>query len=183
MVHWKALALGLLSLAASTLKAAPMADLSERGGVVCFVIIPGPPITAITPGTAVQGLQLALSSSTTLAATLATKGFATMISYSNGGIGEFEGCHYYWLNIGTSPFSYKPLSWGYDDQKTFNWSAGPGQIVTALATTTYPATSTFLACKSQSSAWALFLQTGKDVPSGLTCVETQLQVGNTTTVA
>ncbi|KAG8903042.1 hypothetical protein FRC01_009355, partial [Tulasnella sp. 417] len=134
MVHWKALALGLLSLATSTLKAAPIADVSERGGVVCFVIIPGPPITAITPGTAVTGLQLALSS--TGAATLATKGFATLISYSNGGIGEFEGCHYYWLNIGTSPFSYKPLSWGYDDQETFNWSAGSGQIVTALATST-----------------------------------------------
>ncbi|KIO22898.1 hypothetical protein M407DRAFT_27624 [Tulasnella calospora MUT 4182] len=183
MVRWNALTLGLLSLAASALKAAPMADASKRGGVVCFVIIPGPPITAITPGTAVTGLQLALSSSSTEAATLATSGFATAISYKNGGIGEFEGCHYYWLNIGISPFSYKPLSFGYDDQQTFNWSAGSGQIVTALKTSTYAQTSTFLACKSESGAWALFLQTGKDVPAGLTCVETQLQVGTMPTVA
>ncbi|KAG8947512.1 hypothetical protein FRC04_010693 [Tulasnella sp. 424] len=174
MVHWKTLALGLLSLAASSLKAAPMADVSERSGVVCYVIVHGPSITAITPGTAVTGLELARSS--TGAVTLAASGFETLISYNNGGIGEFEFCHYYWLNIGTSTHSYKPLSWGYDDEETLNWSAGSGQIVTALGSSTYSTTSTFLAC-NESGSWALYLQTGTDVPPGVTCVATQLQVG------
>ncbi|KAG8903044.1 hypothetical protein FRC01_009357 [Tulasnella sp. 417] len=129
---------------------------------------------AITPGTAVTGLELARSS--TGAVTLAASGFETLISYSNGGIGEFSFCTYYWLNIGTSTHSYKPLSWGHNDQETFTWSAGEGQIVTALGTSTYSTTSTFLAC-SESGSWALYLQTGKDVPAGVTCVETQLQVG------
>ncbi|KAG8947510.1 hypothetical protein FRC04_010691 [Tulasnella sp. 424] len=179
MVHLKTLALGLLSLAASSLKAAPMADVSERSNVVCFIIVGGPPITAITPGTAVTGLQLARIS--TGAVTLAAEGFATKISYSNGGIGEFVECNTYWLNIGTSTHSYKPLSWGYDDQETFNWSAGSGEIVTALGTSTYSTTSKFLAC-NESGSWALYLQTGTDVPSGVTCVATQLQVGTTSTV-
>ncbi|KAG8956116.1 hypothetical protein FRC00_005062 [Tulasnella sp. 408] len=175
MVHWKAFALGLLSLAASTLNAAPVGDNSERSGVVCFrIVVHGPPTTAITPGTAVTGLALARSS--TGGVTLATEGFETLISYGNGGFGEFALCNYYWLNIGTSAHSYKPLSWGYDDQETTNWSAGSGQIVTALATSTYSKTSTFLACY-QSDEWVLYLQTGKQVPSGVTCVETQLEVG------
>ncbi|KAG9041761.1 hypothetical protein FS837_011770 [Tulasnella sp. UAMH 9824] len=166
MVHWKALALGLLSVTASTLNAAPIGDASERSSVVCFrIVVHGPPTTAITPGTAVTGLALARSS--TGAVTLAIEGFETLISYSNGGFGEFALCNYYWLNIGTSAHSYKPLSWGYDDQETTTWSAGSGQIVTALATSKYSTTSTFLACN----------QGGKQVPLGVTCVETQLQVG------
>ncbi|KAG9041760.1 hypothetical protein FS837_011769 [Tulasnella sp. UAMH 9824] len=177
MVYWKAFALGLLSLAASILKAAPVSDVSERGSAACLVIVHGPPTTAITPGTAVTGLELARSS--TGAVTLATSGFETLINYNNGGFGEFEFCNYYWLNIGTSTHSYKPLSWGYDDQETTTWSAGSGQIVTALATSTYSKTSTFLAC-NESGAWVLYLQTGSEVPSGVTCVKTQLQVGTNT---
>lgn len=45
MVHWKTLALGLLSLAPSSLKAAPMADVSERTSAVCYVIVKGPATT------------------------------------------------------------------------------------------------------------------------------------------
>ncbi|KAG8903043.1 hypothetical protein FRC01_009356 [Tulasnella sp. 417] len=156
-----------------------MADASERTTAICFVVVHGPPITAITPGTAVTGLELARSS--TGAVTLADSGFETLISYNNGGLGEFAFCAYYWLNIGTSTHSYKPLSWGYGDQETFNWSAGSGQIVTALGTSTYSTTSTFLAC-NESDSWVLYLQTGNDVPSGVTCVETQLEVGTTTTI-
>lgn len=177
MVHWKTFALGLLSLTASTLKAAPTGDVSERSPASCLVIVEGPPITAITAGTAVTGLELARSS--TGAVTLAASGFETLINYSNGGIGEFSFCNYYWLNIGTSSHSYKPLSWGFNDQETSNWSAGTGQIVTALGTSTYSTTSTFLAC-NESGGWALYLQTGTDVPSGVTCVDTQLQVGTST---
>ncbi|KAG8947514.1 hypothetical protein FRC04_010695 [Tulasnella sp. 424] len=173
MVHWKTFALGLLSLASSTLKAAPVARASERSGASCLVIVEGPPTTAITPGTAVTGLQLARSS--TGAVTLAASGFATMINGNNGGFGEFYFCNYYWLNIGTSAHSYKPLSWGYDDEETFNWSFGYNQIVTALATSTYSATSTFVAC-NESGEWVLYLQTGTDAPPS-TCVETQLEVG------
>ncbi|KAG8985533.1 hypothetical protein FRB90_004640, partial [Tulasnella sp. 427] len=61
MVHWKTLAVGLLPFAASTL-AAPIADLSERTNGACLVIVEGAPTTAITPGTAVTGLELARSS-------------------------------------------------------------------------------------------------------------------------
>ncbi|KAG8947515.1 hypothetical protein FRC04_010696 [Tulasnella sp. 424] len=178
MVHLKTLAVGLLSLAASTLKAAPMADVSERSDAVCEVMVDGPATTAITPGTAVTGLQLALSS--TGAVTLAASGFKTLINYTNGGFGEFSFCNYYWLNIGTSAHSYKPLSWGYNDQETFNWSAGPGQIVTALGTSTYSTTRKFLAC-NESAGWVLYLQTGNDAPPS-TCVETKLQVATNPTV-
>ncbi|KAG8947511.1 hypothetical protein FRC04_010692 [Tulasnella sp. 424] len=179
MVHLKTLALGLLSLAAPSLKAAPIADVSERSNIVCFIVVHGPSTTAITPGTAVTGLQLARSS--TGAVILATEGFATLVSYSNGGFGEFALCHYYWLNIGNSTHSYKPLSWD-TDQETTNWSAGSGQIITALGTSTYSTTSTFLAC-NESDSWTLYLQTGKEVPSDVTCVETQLQTGTESSIA
>lgn len=149
MVHWKAFALGLLSVTASTLKAAPIGDVSERSGVVCFrIVVHGPPTTVRAYRHVGYPLVLTMALWWTLgdhawnsghrscartqqqyaetcpilvesvlnlllilagAVTLATEGFETLISYSNGGFGEFALCNYYWLNIGTSAHSYKPL--------------------------------------------------------------------------
>lgn len=64
-------------------------------------------------------------------------------------------------------------TWDFDNQKTTTWSAAQGSIITAEATATYDATSTFLACE-ESGKWHLYLQTGTDVPVGETCAETQL---------
>ncbi|KAG9006841.1 hypothetical protein FRB94_000346 [Tulasnella sp. JGI-2019a] len=92
----------------------------------------------------------------------------------------FPACSDWWLNIGTSSTSVKPLTWNLNDQETTIWSGGPGEIVTttaAPAQTEVPAaTSTFLACE-EGGSWVLYLQTGTDLPAGETCVATQLQEG------
>ncbi|KAG9019338.1 hypothetical protein FRB90_003744 [Tulasnella sp. 427] len=142
------------------------------GTIFCEIARIGPPIVASTPGTAVTGLQLAVD---TTAATLESTGFTGGWDFTNGGIGAFDGCHDFWLNIGASSKSYKPLSWAFDNQITTNWVAAPGSKVTANATSTYAATSKFLACK-ESGKWRLYLQTGTDKPAGETCTTTELTV-------
>ncbi|KAG8937848.1 hypothetical protein FRC00_013454, partial [Tulasnella sp. 408] len=125
---------------------------------------------ASTAGTPVTGLQLALD---TTSATLETTGFTGGYDFIGGGIGAFEQCHDWWLNIGTSAYSYKPLTWAYDDKKTTNWIASAGSTISTAATSSYGATSKFLACE-ESGKWTLYLQTGTDVPSGLACTTTEL---------
>ncbi|KAG8870651.1 hypothetical protein FRB97_009578 [Tulasnella sp. 331] len=146
----------------------------------CDVIIDSPPIVAITTGTAVEGLEL---SSAGGSAALAATGYHQGWGFSNGGVGVFDGCHYLWLNIGESTASYKPLSFALDDQLSTNWSGGSTSPLVAGATTEYQATSTFLACQSAvAGQWTLYLQTGSDVPSGLECVDTQLELGPSTAI-
>ncbi|KAG9021631.1 hypothetical protein FS837_007121 [Tulasnella sp. UAMH 9824] len=142
------------------------------GTVVCFLARIGPPIVASTPGTPVTGLQLAVD---VTPATLETTGFTGGWDFVNGGIGAFYGCHDFWLNIGTSTKSYKPLSWAFDNQVTTNWIAAEGSKVTAAATASYNATSSFLACK-EATKWRLYLQTGTDKPAGFNCTTTELFV-------
>lgn len=43
------------------------------------------------------------------AATLESVGFSGGYSFANGGIGAFDGCHTWYLNIQSSVHSYKPL--------------------------------------------------------------------------
>lgn len=140
------------------------------GTIFCALARIGPPIVASTTGTAVTGLQLAVDITS---ATLETVGFNGGYSFSNGGIAAFEGCHNWYLNIGTSSHSYKPLTWAFDDQETTSWVASAGSTISTAATSPYGAVSQFLACE-QSGKWTLYLQTGTDVPSGLTCTTTEL---------
>ncbi|KAG8849143.1 hypothetical protein FRB96_000929 [Tulasnella sp. 330] len=128
---------------------------------------------AFTTGTSVTSLQL---TQTPYKAILTDSGFHGGWDFVNGGLGAFDGCHDWWLNIGTSPHSYKPLTWAFDDQLTDNWVGGPGQLLTATATADYATTSNFLACK-EDGVWTLYLQTGEDVPPGKTCALTTLQEG------
>jgi len=135
----------------------------------CDLIIPGPPVTASTPGTPVTGLQLFNNGGTAI---LAAGGFNTQISFANGGLGFFERCHEEWLNIGSSADSFKPLSFGFDDEETKTWVASFGSVLTSSS----PPASKFLACQN-GGQWVLFLQTGTDVPPYTYCVETQLTIG------
>ncbi|KAG8925386.1 hypothetical protein FRC00_004028 [Tulasnella sp. 408] len=140
------------------------------GTIICHLARAGPPIVANTPGTPVTGLQLALDITP---ATLEKTGFTGGWDFVNGGIGAFYGCHDFWLNIGKSNKSYKPLSWAFDKQVTKNWKAAEGSKITAAATASYKATSKFLACKAKGT-WKLYLQTGTDKPAGAECTTTEL---------
>ncbi|KAG8984820.1 hypothetical protein FRB94_000977 [Tulasnella sp. JGI-2019a] len=87
----------------------------------------------------------------------------------DGGIGAFDGCHSFWLNIAPSNKSYKQLIWQFDQKVTTTWSASPGQSIATGETTK------FLACQVK-GIWFLYLQTGTDQPPGELCYVTQLQV-------
>ncbi|KAG9009955.1 hypothetical protein FRB94_011237 [Tulasnella sp. JGI-2019a] len=106
---------------------------------------------------------------TTSKVTLSSSGFHGGWDYVSGGLG---GCHNWWLNVGTSSTSIKPLTWNFDVKTTTTWSGGPGQILNIGG-----APATFIAC-NESGSWALYLQQGTDVPDE-GCVETQLQEGTT----
>lgn len=144
------------------------------GTVFCLIARTGPPIVASTLKTFVTGLQLAVDITP---ATLATTGFTGGYDFDNGGIGAFDGCHHWYLNIGTSEKSYKPLSWAFDKQLSTNWIAAEGSTISAAATADYNASSSFLVCK-EAGKWRLYLQTGNDWPSGLTCTTTKLFVNS-----
>ncbi|KAG8992287.1 hypothetical protein FRB94_011727 [Tulasnella sp. JGI-2019a] len=161
---------------------AALAPVSSAPIIFCDLVELSPTITAITPGTAVTGLGLTQTSG---AATLTNNGFHGGWDWVNGGLGAFDGCHDWWLNIGTSSHSYKPLTWAFDDQITTNWAGGPGEIMTTTATVgqtlQLAPSSEFLACK-ESGSWILYLQTGTDVPAGVECVTTQLEEGTSTAI-
>ncbi|KIO28120.1 hypothetical protein M407DRAFT_22595 [Tulasnella calospora MUT 4182] len=145
---------------------------SPTGTLWCLLAKIGPPIVADSPSTPIHGLQLSVDTATP---TLVGKGFKGSYDFIGGGIGAWRGCHDYWLNIGTSPYSYKPLTWDFDNKVTTTWTASVGTLVHAGSTADYLATNTFLAC-NQSGSWVLYLQTGTDAPSGVTCYITQLKV-------
>ncbi|KAG8948080.1 hypothetical protein FRC00_008789 [Tulasnella sp. 408] len=143
------------------------------GTVFCLILRTGPPIVATTFKTFVTGYQLAVDITP---ATLNATGWTGGFDFDNGGIGAFDGCHHWYLNIGSSTKSYKPLSWAFDNQISTNWIASEGSPVSAAATAEYGASSSFLTCK-EGGKWHLYLQTGNDWPSGLTCTTTKLAVG------
>ncbi|KAG9002311.1 hypothetical protein FRB93_011737 [Tulasnella sp. JGI-2019a] len=153
-----------------------LAPVSSTPITFCDLAELSPYITAITPGTAVTGLGLTQTSG---AATLTEGGFHGGWSYAGGGLGAFDGCHYWWLNIEASSTSIKPLTWAFDVRNTTTWSGGPGEILTTVDVAPQafvPArTSTFIACK-ESGTWVLYVQQGVDVPEG-DCVSTQLEEG------
>ncbi|KAG8947494.1 hypothetical protein FRC04_010675 [Tulasnella sp. 424] len=153
----------------ASVSAAPFPPIPS-GIIFCDIARLGAPIVASTTGTAVTNLQLAVD---VTRATLKTAGFTGGYDFVGGGIGAFDGCHDFWLNIGTSAHSYKPLSWAFDDKETTTWVASEGSTISAAATSSYSATSEFLACE-ESGTWYLYLQTGTDVPAGVTCATTEL---------
>ncbi|KAG8972406.1 hypothetical protein FRC05_010117 [Tulasnella sp. 425] len=149
-------------------------------------------VEATTPGTPVYGLELTDSSGL---ATLTSNGLHSGWNFANGGIAAFEGvgCAYKYLNIVASTHPWKPLIW-QSTQSTNTWKASPGSTITALATSSYGQTSTFLACRRPSAAsgsttWALFLLTDNVLPSATddslgdivvsTCTKTVLYVNTT----
>ncbi|KAG8992350.1 hypothetical protein FRB94_011704 [Tulasnella sp. JGI-2019a] len=85
-------------------------------------------------------------------------------NYAYGGLGVEDECNYFWLNIGNSTVSYKPLTWDFDNQISRNWVVAANGTVSATATSQYGATSNFLACETGANQWTLYLQTGTDGP-------------------
>ncbi|KAG8981846.1 hypothetical protein FRB95_008325 [Tulasnella sp. JGI-2019a] len=160
-------ALAVISSVSSTPVLPPSCDIAEQS----------PYITATSTDSRISGLQL---TQTTGAATLTSSGFHGGWDWVNGGLGAFDQCHDWWLNIGTSSNSVLPLTWGYDNQITTNWAGGPGEVLTTTAapaqTLVLAPSSTFLAC-NESGSWVLYLQTGTDLPAGKECVATELEEG------
>ncbi|KAG8990910.1 hypothetical protein FRB93_002982 [Tulasnella sp. JGI-2019a] len=149
--------------------------------VFCDHIILSPPVVAITNGTAVTGLELY---GTSTSASLQASGYKQGWGFGNGGVAVDDQCHSLWFNIGESVYSYKPLSFAFDNQISTNWIGGSTSPLVAGTTAEYTATSTFLACPSAVvGVWALYLQTGSDLPTGLVCATTQLQLGPSTLIS
>ncbi|KAG9035923.1 hypothetical protein FRB95_010326 [Tulasnella sp. JGI-2019a] len=161
---------------------AALKPVSSTPTLYCIQVVkPSYYITATTTDTRISGLQLTQKLGKV---TLSSSGFYGWWDYVGGGLGD---CDDWWLNIGTSSTSVKPLSWGFDNKLTTIWAAGgPGEIVTTTATpaqTLVPAaTSTFIACQ-ENGVWVLYLQEGTDAPDGDECVETQLRQGTSGAVS
>ncbi|KAG9022772.1 hypothetical protein FRB95_014200 [Tulasnella sp. JGI-2019a] len=141
----------------TSLKPTSVTASAPAGTTICKVEYISPPINASTAGTAVYGLQLGSPSGTSL-------GFAQGWNYAYGGLGVEDECNYFWLNIGNSTVSYKPLTWDFDNQISRNWVVAANGTVSATATSQYGATSNFLACETGANQWTLYLQTGTDGP-------------------
>lgn len=80
-----------------------------------------------------------------------------------------------------STLSYKQLKWSPNIGMTFSWNADPSQVLQTVATNNgftmnWGAHDWFLSCL-QGGKWKVYLQTGTDVPAGVTCVSTQLKLG------
>ncbi|KAG9006954.1 hypothetical protein FRB93_008220 [Tulasnella sp. JGI-2019a] len=170
-----------VSTGTTSLKPTSVTASAPAATTICKVEYISPPISASTAGTAVYGLQLGSPSGTSLVtstAILKTKGFAQGWNYAYGGFGVEDECNYFWLNIGNSTVSYKPLTWDFDNQISRNWVVAANGTVSATATSQYGATSNFLACETGVNQWALYLQTGTDgPPSAIACATTQLRLG------
>ncbi|KAG8952505.1 hypothetical protein FRC04_004565 [Tulasnella sp. 424] len=172
----------LLSLA-SLVNAAP-APAPTAGDVCIQVISTGPPIISPT-----LGLQLTGSAGTQ--ATLQKTGLTQGWNFNNGGLGSPKYCTKAWLNIQPGAYPWKKLVWEAT-QKTTTWKTGYDVNLAAGATSTYNATSTFLACSPNYETFApemfLFLLTDENVTIPVvndetlsnvnikTCVKTKLHI-------
>ncbi|KAG9019332.1 hypothetical protein FRB90_003738 [Tulasnella sp. 427] len=153
------------------------------------VIMPTPPVVAVSSGTAVDGLELSNQGGL---ATLTKAGLGSGWNFGNGGLGYPWCPTSSWLNIADSVRPWKPLVWG-SSQSTTTWKAGYSKYLTANATKTYGDTDTFLACKpsaisatdfAKAPKWTLFLLTSSTLPTAsdealvnvniTSCVKTKL---------
>ncbi|KAG8891865.1 hypothetical protein FRC00_012991, partial [Tulasnella sp. 408] len=131
-----------------------------------------PNITAITPGTDVTGLYVSDSDTSAAggAAILSTDTTIGRLEFNSGTIAAYMGyCSPFYLQIGDSDKSYKPLTWDFTEVDNV-WDADFDEIITAKTS----GSSEFLACGS-TAPYTLYLQTGTDNPAG-SCVTTQLKV-------
>ncbi|KAG8988347.1 hypothetical protein FRB94_000891 [Tulasnella sp. JGI-2019a] len=168
---------------------AALGTVSSTPIFMCALARPSPYITAITTDPRISGLQLTQTPDsvpyTTAKVTLSSSGFHGKWDYAGGGLGAYVGglggCHAWWLNIGTSLTSVKPLTWDFDAKDTTIWSGGLGLNLTTTALVSQRVvvapTNTFIAC-DENGLWVLYLQQGTDFPVG-DCVETRLQEGTT----
>ncbi|KAG8972403.1 hypothetical protein FRC05_010114 [Tulasnella sp. 425] len=161
------------------------------------IIVPTPAITA--DGTGVSGLELGNSTPVSAigggTAILTTSGYAGW-NFGAGGLGTPWCPTSRWLNIGSSTHPWKPLTWS-STLSTTTWEAGYGVYLTAAATSAYPETSNFFACKpikpstsigAPKVQWLVFLNTGGTLPTVTddtlananitTCVATKLFIGS-----
>ncbi|KAG8972387.1 hypothetical protein FRC05_010098 [Tulasnella sp. 425] len=169
---FSSLALSLFAAVAIAAPASEDANAARAIHPICLspVYTGTPPnITAITPGTAVTGLYLSDSDTSTAGspAILSTDTTIGRLEFNNGTIAAYQGyCSPFFLQIGTSDKSYKPLTWDFTEVDNI-WDADFDKIITAKAS----GSSEFLACKpllsTASDPFTLYLQTGTDRPNGL----------------
>ncbi|KAG9006842.1 hypothetical protein FRB94_000347 [Tulasnella sp. JGI-2019a] len=151
----------------------------------CPTLSPSPAITATSTDSSIAGFKLTAPTVLGQASgvpTLAATGFNGTWVFNDGTFGaSYNECTAWWLNIGTSDTSVKPLTWNYNVQDTTNWAGGLGEVLTTTVvvqqTESPAASSNFLAC-NESGSWVLYLQDGTDVPAGKTCIATQLLEGS-----
>ncbi|KAG8947499.1 hypothetical protein FRC04_010680 [Tulasnella sp. 424] len=178
---FSSLALALFAAVATAAPASQDANAAKAIRGPCIpAVFPGTPpnITAITPGTAVTGLYLSNSDASVAggAAILSTATTINRLEFDEGTIAAYQGyCSPFYLQIGTSDKSYKPLTWDFTAVDNI-WDADFNKIVTAKAS----GSSEFLACKpllsTASDPFTLYLQTGTDRPVGACSALTQLKV-------
>ncbi|KAG8947498.1 hypothetical protein FRC04_010679 [Tulasnella sp. 424] len=172
-----------LVLFAAVATAAPASQDANAARAISGICLPPayvgtpPNITAITPGTVVTGLYLSVNDTSTTgsAAILSTDTNIGRLGVSEGTIAAYTGpCSPFYLQIGTSDKSYKPLTWDFTEADNI-WDADFDKIITAKAS----GSSEFLACKpllsKASDPYSVYLQTGKDRPVGL-CATTKLKI-------
>ncbi|KAG9016255.1 hypothetical protein FRB90_003609 [Tulasnella sp. 427] len=174
----------LLSIAG--LAASAPAAATTASDVCIQVITVGPPIISPTLGLQLTGTQ----------AILQRTGLTSGWNFGGGGLGAPKYCTKAWLNIQPGAQPWKKLVWEATE-KTTTWKTGYDVDLTAGKTTTYNATSTFLACSPNYETFApemfVFLLTDENVKLPVvnddtlsnvnvkTCVKTKLHIQPDTT--
>ncbi|KAG8990636.1 hypothetical protein FRB94_013242 [Tulasnella sp. JGI-2019a] len=124
------------------------------------------------------GLQLSGTATAVLARSNATQTW----QFSGGGLSvahvDIASCtlHHLWLTLGQANGTYTPLTWSTDKRVTTSWLGGQNQTIRAKLASATGTTLilNFIACKSPTGQWPLYLYTG--TPDGIPghCIETQL---------
>ncbi|KAG8950416.1 hypothetical protein FRC04_007431 [Tulasnella sp. 424] len=136
----------------------------------------GPAIVAVTSGTPVSGYSLAGGVGTPILVS-GTSYYPYSFGQSISRQGAADNClNVAYFNLHDNGNSYVPISWDVGRELTMDWD-GSSSVIQTRNNTQWGVQSWFLACAEQ-GYWAVYLQTGKDTPSGETCYLTQLQTTN-----
>ncbi|KAG8927947.1 hypothetical protein FRC02_007566 [Tulasnella sp. 418] len=92
---------------------------------------------------------------------------------------QYDPCNprywYFYLSNTVTTASYKRVVWSLTQPTTseVTWLVSPGSVISTSSSSPFGSTSTFLAC---GPGYELYLQTGVDLPPGVTCIETTLML-------
>ncbi|KAG8959938.1 hypothetical protein FRC03_007270 [Tulasnella sp. 419] len=92
---------------------------------------------------------------------------------------QYDPCNprywYFSLSNTVTTASYKRVVWSLTQPTTseVTWLVSPGSVISTSSSSPFGSTSTFLAC---GPGYELYLQTGVDLPPGVTCIQTTLML-------